>query len=131
MEDIYVLIAEVGFPITAALGVAFGFWAILKWLMNNLAGEIREVQQGLAETQQELMAKLNSTQQEQYGILVKLIDRIRSLEDGITRVEIVMRTAYNLEQEWGRVGKSHQRHRMIHIAFLRIWQPRRPIQSIY
>ena len=26
MEDIYVLIAEVGFPITAALGVAFGFW---------------------------------------------------------------------------------------------------------
>ena len=58
MEDIYVLIAEVGFPITAALGVAFGFWAILKWLMNNLAGEIREVQQGLAETQQELMSKL-------------------------------------------------------------------------
>tara|TARA_Y100000996_G_scaffold11102_1_gene9003 strand:+ start:407 stop:751 length:345 start_codon:yes stop_codon:yes gene_type:complete len=106
MEDIYILIAEVGFPITAALGVAFGFWAILKWLMNNLAGEIREVQQGLAETQQELMSKLNSTQQEQYGILVKLIDRVRSLEDSITRIEIVVRTSYNLEQEWGRVGKA-------------------------
>ena len=106
MEDIYILIAEVGFPITAALGVAFGFWAILKCLMNNLAGEIREVQQGLAETQQELMSKLNSTQQEQYGILVKLIDRVRSLEDSITRIEIVVRTSYNLEQEWGRVGKA-------------------------
>ena len=106
MEDIYVLIAEVGFPITAAIGVAFGFWAILKWLMNNLAGEIRDVQQGLSETQHELMSKLNSTQQEQYTILVKLIDRIRSLEDGITRVEIVMRTAHNLEQEWGRIGKA-------------------------
>jgi len=106
MEDIYVLIAEVGFPITAAIGVAFGFWAILKWLMNNLTGEIKEVQEGLSETQQELMAKLNSTQQEQYGILVKLIDRIRSLEDGITRIEIVMRTAHKLEQEWGRIGKA-------------------------
>ena len=106
MEDIYVLIAEVGFTITAAIGVAFGFWAILKWLMNNLTVEIREVQQGLAETQQELMSKLNSTQQEQYGILVKLIDRVRSLEDSITRIEIVVRTSYNLEQEWGRVGKA-------------------------
>lgn len=109
MEDIYILIAEIGFPITAAMGIAFGFWAILKWLMNNLTGEIKEVQDGLSETQQELMSKLNSTQQEQYGILVKLIDRIRSLEDSITRVEIVMRTAHNLEQEWGRVGKAQDK----------------------
>ena len=104
--DVYQLISEVGFPITAALGLAGAFWFILKWLMNNLTGEIREVQEGLSSTQQELMSKLNSTQQEQYTILVKLIDRIRSLEDGITRVEIVMRTAHNLEQEWGRVGKA-------------------------
>ena len=106
MEDIYVLIAEVGFPITAAVGVGFGFWAILKWLMNNLTKQIEEVQKRLNDTQDELMNKLNSTQQEQYQILVKLIDRVRTLEDSITRVEIVMRTAYNLEQEWGRIGKS-------------------------
>tara|TARA_Y100000996_G_scaffold385088_1_gene342206 strand:+ start:374 stop:718 length:345 start_codon:yes stop_codon:yes gene_type:complete len=109
MEDIYILIAEVGFPITAALGVAGGFWAILKWLMNNLAGEIGEVQTGLSETQSELMSKLNSTQQEQYTILVKLIDRIRTLEDSITRIEIVIRTAHNLEQEWGRIGKAQDK----------------------
>ena len=52
------------------------------------------------------MNKLNATQQEQYTILVKLIDRVRSLEDAITRVEIMTRTAYNLEQDWGRVGKA-------------------------
>ena len=106
MEDIYVLIAEVGFPITASIGVGLGFWAILKWLMNNLTKQIEEVQERLNDTQNELMSKLNSTQQEQYQILVKLIDRVRTLEDSITRVEIVMRTAYNLEQEWGRIGKS-------------------------
>lgn len=106
MEDIYVLIAEIGFPITASIGVGFGFWAILKWLMNSLTNQIQEVQDTLNDTQDELMNKLNITQQEQYQILVKLIDRVRILEDSITRVEIVMRTAYNLEQEWGRIGKS-------------------------
>ena len=108
-HPLYSLISEVGFPIVAALGVAAGFWFILKWLMNNLAKEIEEVQEGLASTQQELMNKLNTTQQEQYQILVKLIDRIRTLEDSITRIEIVMRTAHNLEQEWGRIGKAQDK----------------------
>ena len=96
--EFYKLISEVGFPITAALGIAGAFWFILKWLMGNLSKEIQEVQN-----------KLNSTQQEQYAILVKLIDRIRSLEDAITRTEIIIRTAHNLEQEWGRVGKAQDK----------------------
>ena len=39
-------------------------------------------------------------------MIIKLIDRVRSLEDAITSVEIMTRTAYNLEQDWGRVGKA-------------------------
>ena len=106
MEDIYTMISELGFPVAAAIALGGGFWFTLKWLMNNVLGEIREVQDGLSQAQSELMNKLNATQQEQYTILVKLIDRVRSLEDAITSVEIMTRTAYNLEQDWGRVGKA-------------------------
>ena len=59
MEDIYVLISEVGFPITAAIALGGGFWFTLKWLMNNVLGEISEVQDGLSQAQTELMNKLN------------------------------------------------------------------------
>lgn len=90
-----VLIAEMGFPIAAAVGVAAAIWAIVRWLMTNLHGEVQEIQ-----------TKLDSTQKEQYDILVKLIDRIRALEDSVTRTEIVVRTTHNLEQQWDRVGRS-------------------------
>ena len=93
--EAYQLISEVAFPITAALGIAGAFWFILRWLMHNITGEIKEVQE-----------KLTNTQQEEMAILVKLIDRVRSLEDGVTRTEIIIRTAYDLGQEWNKIGKA-------------------------
>ena len=68
---------------------------MVKWLMNTLERDISSVQE-----------KLEVTQNEQYTILVKLIDRVRALEDSITRVEMIIRTAYELKQEWERVGRA-------------------------
>ena len=96
-QSIWVLVAEMGFPIASAVGVAAAIWAIVKWMMNNLHREVQDIQ-----------SKLDSTQREQYEILVKLIDRVRSLEDSVTRTEIVVRTAHNLEQQWDRVGRSKE-----------------------
>lgn len=89
------IIAELGFPVVTTLGVAGGMWFVVKWLMNTLERDISSVQE-----------KLEVTQNEQYTILVKLIDRVRALEDSITRVEIITRTAYELKQEWERIGRS-------------------------
>jgi len=94
-QGVGMLIAELGFPIASAIGAGTAIWVIVRWLMTNLHNEVQEIQ-----------AKLDSTQKEQYEILVKLIDRIRALEDSVTRTEIVIRTAHNLEQQWDRVGKS-------------------------
>jgi len=77
------------------MGVAGGMWFVVKWLMNTLERDISSVQETLEKTQTEQMATI-----------VKLIDRIRMLEDSITRVEIVTRTAHELNQEWGRIGRS-------------------------
>ena len=89
------LIEELGFPIVTTLGVAGGMWFIVKWLMNTLTKQVQDVQE-----------QLTRTQSEQYNILVKLIDRIRSMEDSITRIEIIIRTVNDLQQEWGRIGKA-------------------------
>ena len=91
------LISELGFPIVTTLAVAGGMWVVVKWLMTTLERDISAVQE-----------KLGRTQEEQYTILVKLIDRVRALEDGITRVEMITRTAYGLNQEWGRVGRANK-----------------------
>ena len=94
-EGVLTLIAEVGFPIVSALSVGAAIWAVMRWMMNSLHRDIEEVK-----------AKLDTSNQSEMEILVKLIDRVRKLEDSVTRTEIVMRTAHNLEQEWQRVGRS-------------------------
>jgi len=91
------LVSELGFPVVTTLGVAGGMWFVVKWLMTTLERDISGVQE-----------KLEKTQAEQYEILVKLIDRVRALEDSVTRVEIITRTAYELKQEWERVGRSQE-----------------------
>ena len=93
------LISEIGFPIAATIGVASGGWFVVKWLMNTLERDISSVQDSLEKSQAEQMA-----------VLVKLIDRIRVLENSVVRTEIVLRTTYNLQQEWDKIGSS-ENHR--------------------
>ncbi len=105
-RDVGILIAELGFPIVSALGVGVCLWVILRWMMRTLHGEIQDVKTRIADAQKE-----------QLDILIKLIDRVRltgdehgdrlrQLEDSVIRTEVLIRTAYNLEQEWGRIGRS-------------------------
>ena len=89
------IIEELGFPIVTTMGVAGGMWFIVKWLMNTLERDIREVQD-----------KLTTTQSEQMAILVKLIDRVRALEDSVTRVEVITRTLHDLNPDWNQIGRS-------------------------
>ena len=95
--DAHELITKLGFPIFAALSISGAFWVIVRWLMNNLAKAIEDLEE-----------QLRTTQQEQLTILVRLIDRVRFLEDGITRVEMITRTTHELKQEWDRVGRANK-----------------------
>jgi len=89
------IIEELGFPIVTTLAVAAGMWFILKWLMNTLERDIRRVQH-----------KLEDTQSAQMVILIKLVDRVRALEDSITRVEVIVRTLHDLNPDWNQIGRS-------------------------
>ena len=89
------IIEELGFPIVTTLAVAGGMWFLLKWMMNTLERDINAIQE-----------KLTITQSEQMAVLVKLIDRVRALEDSITRVEVIVRTLHDLSPDWGQIGRS-------------------------
>ena len=89
--DLHELISKLGFPIASAVAGGGALWAVMRWVMGNLHNEI---------------ADLHKKIDDQRDMAVRLIDRIRSLEDSITRVEIVTRTAYELSQDWGRIGRS-------------------------
>ena len=89
------IVEELGFPIVTTLGVAGGMWFIVKWVMNTLERDIQAVQD-----------KLTSTQSDQMAILVKLIDRVRALEDSVTRVEVITRTLHDLNPDWNQIGRS-------------------------
>ena len=89
------IIEELGFPIVTTLGVAGGMWFLLRWMMNTLERDIQAVQD-----------KLSTTQAEQMAILVKLIDRVRALEDSVTRVEVIVRTLHDLNPDWNQIGRS-------------------------
>ena len=89
------IVEELGFPIVTTLGVAGGMWFIVKWLMNTLERDIQAVQD-----------KLTLTQADQMAILVKLIDRVRALEDSVTRVEVITRTLHDLNPDWNQIGRS-------------------------
>ena len=89
------IVEELGFPIVTTLGVAGGMWFIVKWLMNTLERDIQAVQD-----------KLSTTQSDQMAILVKLIDRVRALEDSVTRVEVITRTLHDLNPDWNQIGRS-------------------------
>ena len=89
------IIEELGFPIVTTLAVAGGMWFVLKWIMNTLERDIQAVQD-----------KLSTTQAEQMAILVKLIDRVRALEDSVTRVEVIVRTLHDLNPDWNQIGRS-------------------------
>ena len=89
------IVEELGFPIVTTLGVAGGMWFIVKWLMNTLERDIQAVQD-----------KLSTTQADQMSILVKLIDRVRALEDSVTRVEVIVRTLHDLNPDWNQIGRS-------------------------
>ena len=89
------IVEELGFPIVTTLGVAGGLWFIVTWLMNTLE---RDIQAG--------QDKLSTTQAEQMAILVKLIDRVRALEDSVTRVEVITRTLHHINTDWNQIGRS-------------------------
>ena len=88
-KDFLHIINEVGFPIFMATVMIAGIYFMMRWMMNILLNKI----QGL------------------WNMVVKLIDRIRALDNSIIRLETMIRLMKEMEPDWERLGKLEHEDR--------------------
>ena len=94
MEDVTQflnLIETLGFPIFMAIILILFMYCMMKWMMNIL------------------ITKLNSL----WSMVVKLIDRVRALDNSIIRLETMIRLMKEMEPDWERMGKLDAEDRRI------------------
>ena len=98
MESAVTLIQEVGFPIASALGLGWFIYKLIMRIVDGMGTKLdtvdEKVEGQIAALEERLGTKLDS----QHGILVSLIDRVRSLDNEIIRQDTLIKTILGLPQ---------------------------------
>ena len=98
MESVVTLIQEVGFPIAAALGLGWFIYKLIMRIVDGMETKLdtvdEKVEGQIASIEERLGTKLDS----QHGILVALIDRVRSLDNEIIRQDTLIKTILGVPQ---------------------------------
>ena len=96
MESAVTVIQEVGFPIAAALGLGWFIYKLIMRIVDGMETKLdtvdEKVEGQIAQIEERLGTKLDS----QHGILVALIDRVRSLDNEIIRQDTLIKTILGL-----------------------------------
>tara|TARA_A100001391_G_scaffold137259_1_gene95859 strand:+ start:8602 stop:8949 length:348 start_codon:yes stop_codon:yes gene_type:complete len=106
--DVVQVITEVGFPIAAALGLGWFIYKLIMRIVDGMETKIdtvdEKVQAQISAMEERLGTKLDS----QHGILVALIDRIRSLDNEIIRQDTLIKTILGVPQliDSGKIAKA-------------------------
>mgnify|MGYP003137736845 FL=1 len=92
MDSAVTLIQEVGFPIAAAIGLGWFIYKLVIRIVDGMEAKLdtvdEKVEAQIASIEERLGTKLDS----QHGILVALIDRVRSLDNEIIRQDTLIKT---------------------------------------
>jgi len=108
MEQAVVFIQEVGFPIAAAIGLGWFIYKLVIRIVDGMESKLdavdAKVEAQIAAIEERLGVKLDT----QHGILVALIDRVRSLDNEIIRQEVMMKTILGVPQliETSKIAKA-------------------------
>jgi len=98
MDSVVQLINEVGFPIAAAVGLGLFIWKLINKIIDGMETKVdvldEKVSAQISEIEQRLGQKLDS----QHGILVALIDRVRSVDNEIIRQDTLLKTILGVPQ---------------------------------
>ena len=98
MESVVTLIQEVGFPIAAALGLGWVNYKLIMRIVDGMETKLdtvdEKVEGQIAAIEERLGTKLDT----QHGILVALIDRVRSLDNEIIRQDTLVKTILGVPQ---------------------------------
>ena len=92
MDDIVRLITELGFPVAAALGLGIFVWKHINRIIDGMESKIDVVDDKVNEQLKAIEDRLQSKLDAQHGILVALIDRVRSVDNEIIRQDTLLKT---------------------------------------
>ena len=98
MEDIVSLINEVGFPIAAALGLGLFIWKLINRIIDGMESKVDVLDDKVAQQINQMEERLGTKLDSQHGILVALIDRVRSLDNEIIRQDTLIKTILGVPQ---------------------------------
>ena len=98
MNEAVQLINEVGFPIAAAGGLAFFIWKLINRIIDGMESKIDTVDDKVQAQLNALEERLGTKLDSQHGILVALIDRVRSLDNEIIRQDTLVKTILGVPQ---------------------------------
>lgn len=98
MDSAVTLIQEVGFPIAAALGLGWFIYKLIMRIVDGMETKLDVVDEKVAEQVAAMEERLGSKLDSQHGILVALIDRVRSLDNEIIRQDTLIKTILGVPQ---------------------------------
>ena len=98
MDDIVSLITELGFPIAAALGLGMFVWKLINRIIDGMESKLDTLDDKLNISLGNLEERLGGKLDSQHGILVSLIDRVRSLDNEIIRQDTMIKTILGVPQ---------------------------------
>tara|TARA_R100000231_G_C5221838_1_gene133796 strand:- start:25 stop:375 length:351 start_codon:yes stop_codon:yes gene_type:complete len=98
MEQVVTLIQQVGFPIAAALGLGWFIYKLIMRIVDGMETKLDTVDDKVAEQINAVEQRLGTKLDSQHGILVALIDRVRSLDNEIIRQDTLIKTILGVPQ---------------------------------
>lgn len=108
LEDAVKLINEVGFPIAAALGLGMFIWKLINRIIDGLETKVDTLDDKLVEQINHLEERLGGKLDSQHGILIALIDRVRSVDNEVLRQDVLLKTVLGMPQllQTDRIAKA-------------------------
>ena len=98
MDSAVQLITELGFPIAAALGLGAFVWKLINRIIDGMEVKVDTLDEKLNSSMSNLEDRLGTKLDSQHGILVALIDRVRSLDNEIIRQDTMIKTILGVQQ---------------------------------
>ena len=98
MNDFVVLVTELGFPIAAAIGLGVFVWKLINRIIDGMESKIDVVDDKVNEQLKAMEDRLQTKLDAQQGILVALIDRVRSVDNEIIRQDTLLKTMLGVPQ---------------------------------
>jgi len=98
MDQAVQFINEVGFPIAAALGLGIFIWKLINRIIDGMETKVDVLDDKVADQIEQMEQRLGTKLDSQHGILVALIDRVRSLDNEIIRQDTLIKTILGVPQ---------------------------------